>query len=295
MKDGIKTLEDQRQEKEAAREKAGQPIEYPSFEEMRAEDQEQDPYLIFTIRDDRGEVVRRLRTSARKGLQRIAWDLRYPPVVPVDLTPGELGAFSEPDVGPFVVPGTYTVSLSKVVDGVPEDLVEPVSFQVKPLNNATLVAQDKAALLAFQKEAGDALREIMSANQRLGEAANRLRYVREAIRLTPSLPEATLTDARSLERRIAQIRIALNGDGSVARRQFETPPSITGRIGNVVYSSFSATAAPNPSQRDQLRFAMQGFRAVQPEIASILADLEALEAKLEAAGAPYTPGRRIGG
>ncbi len=41
--------------------------------------------------------------------------------------------------------------------------------------------------------------------------------------------------------------IALNGDGSVASRQFETPPSITGRIGAVVFASYGSTATPGPS------------------------------------------------
>jgi photosystem II stability/assembly factor-like uncharacterized protein len=296
LKDDIRTLEDQRQAAEAEREKAGQPVEYPSFEEMRAEDQEQDPFLLFTIRDEGGEVVRRLRTSPAKGIHRIAWNLRYPPMVPVDLgAAGEPNPFSDPDVGPFVVPGTYTVSMAKVVDGEPETLIEPVPFNVRSLDNATLTADDKAALLAFQREVGAAQRDIVAASQRLGEASNRLRHVREAIRLTPSLPESTLADARALERRIAEIRIELNGDGSVARRQFETPPSILGRVGNAAYASYSGTGAPSPSQREQLRIAVDRFRSVQPEVTSLLGELEALEARLEAAGAPYTPGRRIGG
>ncbi len=274
--------------------KAGQPPGYPSFEEMRAEDQEQDPYLLFTIRDERGDVVRRLTTAPHKGIQRIAWDLRYPATVPVDLSPpGEPNPFSEPDVGPFVVPGTYTVSMAKVVDGVPATLVGPTAFQVVPLNNATLVAEDKAALLAFQKEAGETQREILAASQKLGEASNRLRHIREAIRLTTGLPDSTLAEARALERQIAEIRIKLNGDGSVARRQFETPPSIMGRIGAAVYSSYSATSAPSPSQREQVRIAQHQFQELEPRITELLQGLESLEAKLQAAGAPYTPGRAI--
>jgi outer membrane murein-binding lipoprotein Lpp len=296
LKDDIRTLEAKRHEREKAARDAGEPVTYPSFEEMRAEDQEEAPYLLFTIADEDGNVVRRIRESPSKGIHRIAWDLRYPPSVPVDLSPpGPDNPFSDPDVGPLVVPGTYTVGLSKVADGVPETLVEPVAFQVVPLNNATLAAQDKTALLAFQREAGAAQRDIMAASARLGEAINRLRRVREAIRLTPSLPESTLADARALERRIAEIRITLNGDRSVARRQFETPASIMDRIGFVVYASFSATQAPGGSQRRQLQLAEHDFQELAPRIDQVMSDLEALEARLEAAGAPYTAGRRGGG
>ena len=295
LKEGIQTLEEQRQAAEKKAADAGQAIRYPSFEAMRAEDQEEAPYLLFTIADDQGNVVRRLRTSPRKGIARIAWDLRYPPEVPVDLSgPGEDNPFSDPDVGPLVTPGTYTVALSKVVDGVPEPLVGPREFQVVPLNNATLVAQDKAALLSFQKEAGDAYRTILAGGRRLSDASSRLRFVKEAIRLTPSLPEAVLADARALERRIAELRIVLNGDGSVARRQFETPPSITNRIGFVIYASYSATQAPGDAQRTLVRDALAQYREIEPGIEALWRDLEALEARLEAAGAPYTPNRRPG-
>jgi photosystem II stability/assembly factor-like uncharacterized protein len=296
LKDDIRTLKEQREEREKALRDAGRPIPYPSFEAMRAEDQEEDPYLLFSIRDGDGEVVRRIRQPASAGIHRVAWDLRYPPLVPVELGgPGLPNPFADPDVGPWVVPGTYTVALSKVVDGTPEEIVAPVEFQVLPLNNATLSAPDKAALLAFQKEAGAAQRDILAASNRLGEASDRLRHVKEAIRIAPSVPEGLLGEARELEQRIAAVRIPLSGDGSVAQRQFETPPSILDRIGNAVYASFNATQAPSPSQRDQVRLALGAFREIQPEIDGILRDLETLEARLEGSGAPYTPGRRKGG
>jgi photosystem II stability/assembly factor-like uncharacterized protein len=296
LKDDIQTLEERRHEAEKKAAEAGLPIVYPSFEAMRAEDQEEDPYLLFTIADAQGDVVRRLKAAPKKGLSRIAWDLRYPADVPVDLGgPGEENPFSDPDVGPLVTPGTYTVSLSRVVDGVPEPLVGPEEFRVVALNNATLAAEDKDAMLDFQREAGAVYRDILAGGRRISEVANRIRFVKEAIRLTPALPEAVLGDARSLERRIAEIRIELNGDGSVARRQFETPPSISDRIGFVIYASYSATQAPGEAQRTLVRDARARYGELVPEIDGLMADLQALEARLEAAGAPYTPNRRRGG
>jgi photosystem II stability/assembly factor-like uncharacterized protein len=296
LKEETQTMEDRRKEREKELADAGEPITYPTFPEMRAEDQEEDPYLLFTIRDSDGEVIRRIRRPASKGLHRFAWDLRYPPMSPVDLGgPGLPNPFADEDAGPWVIPGTYSVSLSQVVDGVPEEILEPVEFQVLPLNNATLTAQDKAALTAFQQEASAVQQEIVSATRRLDEASNRLRHIKEAIRIAPTMPASALADARELERRIAAVRIPLSGDGSVARRQFETPTSIMGRIGIAVYSSFGTTQGPSPSQQAQVRFALEGFREIEPEIDSILTDLDALEAQLERAGAPYTPSRKKGG
>ncbi len=296
LKEDVKTLREKRREREAELREAGEPIPYPSFEEMRAEDREEAPYLLFTIRDDDGEVVRRIRRPPAAGIHRFAWDLRYPALTPVDLGPdGPQNPFAGDDVGPWAVPGTYSVSMARVMNGIPEEVAGPVGFHVQPLNNATLTAADKAALTAFQEEAAEVQRDILAASAQLGEASNRLRHMKEAIRITPSLPESTLAEARELEERIADVRIGLNGDASVARRQFETPTSILGRIGNVIYASFSATQAPGEHQRNQLRFAREGFREIQPEVNGILAGVKTLEDTLVAAGAPYTPGRWGGG
>jgi len=296
LKDGIETLKEKRQAGEKKDVAAGEPVPYPSFAEMRAEDQEQAPYLLFTIRDEADSVVRRIRTSPSKGIHRVSWDLRYPTTVPVDLSPpGPPNPFASPDVGPMVAPGTYTVSMSEVVDGVPSELTGPVSFHVVGLNNAELTAKDRAALLAFQREAGAAQRDILDANARLNEASNRLRYITVAIRRTPSLPDSVLARARSLQRRVAELRIPLTGDRSVARRQFETPPSILDRIGFVIGASYTTTQAPGGQQHEELRDAEHEFQELVPRIDALMSDLRALEARLEAAGAPYTPDRRRGG
>jgi len=293
LKDGLETMEQKRRAREEELEKAGERIPYPSRADMRTEDQEQEPYLLFTIRDADGERVRRIRRPAAAGLQRLAWDLRYPPLDPVSLEEaGPENPFRSRDTGAWVMPGTYSVSLSRVVDGVPETVLEPVEFEVAPLNNATLTAPDKAALLAFQQEAGRTRQALVAADRRLDEASNRLRHIREAIRRTPALPEAALARARQLERRIAAVQIPLNGDRSVAKRQFETPASLVQRVSFAVYSSFASTQGPSESQQAQLRFAREGYRELEPEIDAILSELESLEAELEAAGSPYTPYRR---
>ncbi len=55
-----------------------------------------------------------------KGLQRVAWDLRAPAhQLPPNRPRGELEElFGDPLVGPFVVPGKYSVTLSQRVGGV---------------------------------------------------------------------------------------------------------------------------------------------------------------------------------
>lgn len=191
----------------------------------------------------------------------------------------------------MVAPGTYHVALTKVVDGVPTQLTEPVSFQVVPLNNATLATDDREALVAFQQEAADLMNRVRTAGVQLSEIGERLGNVRTAIEQSTTLPISALADVRALELRAADLGVELNGDGSVAARQFETPPSISDRVGTVLYSSFSATSAPTGQQREQLQIATRDFADLRPALDSLLQDVAALEARMKDMGGPYLSGQ----
>ncbi|MFO7893118.1 MAG: hypothetical protein R6U63_05255 [Longimicrobiales bacterium] len=291
LKDPIRTIEQERKAAEREAREAGEPVQYPTFEEMRAEDREQAPYLLFTITDADGEVVRRLTTRPGTGIQRITWDLRYAPVGPI--TGGRFNPFADGGYAPLVAPGTYNVSMAKVVDGVPSQLVEPVPFQVVPLNNATLATDDRDALVAFQQEAADLMSEVRTAMVQLGEVEERLANAKTAVHQA-GLPVELLAEARALEERLAELEIPLQGDPSVARRQFETPPSISSRVSRVLYSTFNATSAPTGMQRRQLQIAEEDFSELRPEVETLLEDVAVLEARLRELGAPYL-GAQSGG
>ena len=69
----------------------------PEWEELRAEDREEEPAILLTVLDGEGGVVRRLSGPTAAGLHRLAWDLRFPPSVPVSLE-------KQPDDNPFSDP-----------------------------------------------------------------------------------------------------------------------------------------------------------------------------------------------
>ncbi|HKB53148.1 MAG TPA: hypothetical protein VKD22_04055, partial [Ramlibacter sp.] len=78
LKDGLKTLKEKRIAAEQAAEKAGQPIAYPTAEQLRAEAEEEPPAILLTVSDSSGTPVRIVDGPAKQGFQRVAWDLRLP-------------------------------------------------------------------------------------------------------------------------------------------------------------------------------------------------------------------------
>jgi hypothetical protein len=78
LKDEIKTLKQQRQEKEKELREKGEQPPYPTKEELRREDDEQKPYLLFTIQDAEGNVVNRIKQKPEKGINRVPGILDIP-------------------------------------------------------------------------------------------------------------------------------------------------------------------------------------------------------------------------
>ena len=295
LKESLKTAKQKRMEMEKKLRKEGKTIEYPSFEQMRLEDNEEKPYLLFTITDASGKTVRKLTTNAGAGLKRIVWNFRYPTTTPVSLKSKDASnPFADGDVGYLALPGDYKVAMGKVEDGKYTELVAAQPFTVKLLNNATLAASDRKAVVAFQEKVSELRRMIAGANATHRDLANAVKYLKVAVRETPNAPYSLLADIESIENRLQQLSLQLNGDRSLARREFETAPSIRQRVELIVYGLWNSTAAPTTTQEQNYTIAAELFAPVLKEIKQIAdTDLPKIEKQLEEMGAPYTPRRSL--
>lgn len=293
VKEGIKTIKEKRREREKELAKQGKDIPYPSLDSLRIEDEEEAPHLLFTIKNSSGETVRKLKAPATKGIQKISWDLRYASFGPIDFSSfDESFVFSSKESGYLVMPGTYTASLSKYEDGKYTDLNQQQKFELIPLNAATLPASDKLALDAFSKKLG-ALRTWVSTTEALRNDLNeKVKYIKQALIDAPQLQTETAGELRQIQKALLDVNRSLNGDATRAKREFETAPAINGRVGNLVYGLWSTTSAPTKTYEDSYAVAYKQMQKVQTEILDLDQRIQRLEAILDKAGVPYTPGRK---
>ena len=70
-----------------------------------------------------------------------------------------------------------------------------------------------------------------------------------------------------------------------------TPPSISDRVNRIVGSQWDTTSAPTQTERDAYGWAADAFSKELGRLKAFASDLETFESQLEAAGAPWTPGR----
>jgi hypothetical protein len=291
LKDGFKTLEDQRIEAEKKAIKDGEEPKIPTYDELRAEEEQIEPKVFFTVRDSAGEIVRRVDGETSKGLHRVTWDLRYPTARPVSLEKSERPIWGSDPVGPLVIPGTYTVTMSSTVDSVTTDLGEPQTFEVVDLGINTFKAADPTETLAFQMKVWDLERAYRGAVKWATEAESRIGHTRKALYATPGADTALLAESQRLQTEIDDILVELTGDETRENRNVFTPPSISERVNTIVGSQWDTTSAPTQTERNGYEWASDAFAKELARLNALASDLEAFEESLEAAGAPWTPGR----
>jgi photosystem II stability/assembly factor-like uncharacterized protein len=293
MKDGLKTLKAQRQEKEKALVKDGKDTLYPSWDSLRAEDQEEAPSVFVEVRDGTGQLVRRVAAKSGKGLHRVAWDMRYPAMAPVKLTKpsGYVPPWGQPPKGPLALPGDYTATLMKRQNGQLTALSEPMPFNLKLLDNSPEIAKDRDGLLAVQKRAGELYRKVQGASKLQGELKSRIDHVKEAIRILPESTEEHAQAIRGIAQLLTQANVLLSGDRTISSRQEPVPWSVRGRTSSL-YFAFVGTQMPaSGNHLASLDIAEQEFQRVAKQLSDIDAQLSELEGQLDELGAPWTPGR----
>ena len=220
------------------------------------------------------------------------WDLRYPAANLSAPPPPDADPDFEPPSGALVMPGTYKASVAKRVDGVVTPLGPPQEFQVTVEGQENMSVADRAALVEFQQKAVRLQRAVSGATQAANSLRPRLAAIKRAIAETPALPQRLHDEATALERRTNEILRALSGDSLARQRNMNTPPSINDRVGYVVGAQRMSTARPTQTQANQYAAAAQDFEAVLVQLRQLVeTDLSRLEKQLEAAGAPWTPGR----
>lgn len=294
VKEAPKTLRQIRHEKEKELAKDKKPIPMPSLDDLRAEENEVEPYLIFTIKDEDGNIIRKLAEKVGKGISRTTWDLRFPSTNPVKLRDEKFSPTSMGGSGMLVLPGKYSVSIDQVVRGETTHLAGPEPFNVVPLNNTTLPAKNRKELVAFQNELAELSRVIRGSEDFAEDMMERIRSDKQAAQRTMKTSQELMTKIEDVESRLDDILWKFNGQKPKASQEenLPAPPSINEQLNSIAWVHWRSTSGVTQTQRDVFALLKEQFPPVLSDLKEIFkTDLPEIEKQLEDIGAPWTPGR----
>ncbi len=287
LKEVPKTRKQLRKENEKKLSESNKVAPYPTFAELRAEDLEEPAYLIFTIKNSEGEVIRRLKHTPSTGINRIVWDMKYPSLYPVtdNTDPNKHSAMP-------VVPGRYSVSMEMIKDGVTKEMVKPVEFVCKSLNNRTLPAQDSKALADFQQKVMKIGSAVESAKKILADLQSRTKQMKIAYHNTKVTDTEILKSIDEIQSKLNEYSRILTGDASISKRAGNQPMSIDDRVGYIIFTMWASTSAPTQTNIDSFNIAADSFSDLLKGLKNLYDnDFRSLEQKMDNLNAPWTPGR----
>ena len=292
LKEKLKTRKEKRQDAEKEAAKKNQTLPYPANDELRAEAEEAKPELYFMIYDDSGAAIRRVNGSTEEGFQRAAWDLRYP-APSVRENPEEGEDFPRAgSLGPLVLSGNYSVRLFQKVNGTVSELGGARSFKVMAEGSSPLSPADREAQAEFQRKVARLYRAVSGAIHTGEDLEARLKAIRTALHEAPAIEKELGVTADTLEQRSREILRVLRGDQELAKRNEPVPSSIHDRVNSIMEGERFALTKPTETHLDAYNIAASEFTDALAKLHTLVAvDFAKLETDMEAAGAPWTPGR----
>lgn len=289
VKEDSKKRKEVRQKEEKDKIEKKEKISYPPIDSLRLEDNEIEPYLLFTIKDANGSVVRNIKTAAKKGMNRIRWDFRTGNHAPVDnrYTPGEDELFGSEDEGYMVAPGSYSVSLSKYKDGELTPLSEEVKFNCNLLMNGSLQSKDLKANTTFYEKVVVLQKDLNKINSTVNSMDKKLKNIDKSVLDMKDGGKDILKRSYDLSRKLIDIKVSLFGDNTRSKREFETPPTVNDRVGTIIYTMWNSTSTVPQMYNDSYAIALKQFNKIKPQVEALEKEVMNLEKAAEQAGAPF--------
>ena len=285
------TTEMKRQEAEKITRQKNTSAPFPGWETLRSESNESAPQVLLLVSNENGDPIRWIAATNKKGLHRANWDLRLPAPNPINLsTPAFKPPWAGNAKGPLAAPGNYTVELFIEHNGDLQSQGEAQSFAVKPVSTSA-PNTDFQAVANFQKKTSDLMREISSASGKLSEINEQFRYINAALKQTPKANAQHFAQYKQLKEKLADLRLRLSGDPIRRKLSESTVPSISSRVGQIVYGHWDTRQMPTQTFQDNLTIATNAFTQFKQDLKTYLQEVKGYETALEAAGAPYTRGR----
>ena len=291
LKDGFTTIRAERKKKEKELNKNNENIPFPGWDALEAERREEEPKILLTVKDSEGNVVRQIEGKTGKGIHRTAWDLRHASKSSVSLDNPSRGGWRSR--GFMAAPGTYSVTLSKQVDGKITQLAGPRNFEVVPLRKGALDAQPMEAIIAFRKDMESLQMAVFATSYLLDESKKKVNAMQTALSRTNIDGGSLYTELYNLKRELYELDEAMNGNASKSEIGERSAPTVQSRM-FLGYRALNTTYGPTAMHKKTVEIAKTELATIQEKLKTISKEkIPQLEKALAAAGAPWIEGQAL--
>ncbi len=286
LSDKMKSLKDARQEKEKTN------TNFPGWEALEEEKNQDGPDVLLVIKDVNGNTINTVKGTNKKGFNRVSWGLNYPNKRGERLkTEREGRGFGRSRI--LATPGAYTVTLVKRVNGVTTALQGPMNFKVVPMYDGALPRKSFDEMNEFRDIVFAFQQDLTATNLSMTNSLQKVDAMKRAANKTTAPNDALLQDINDVRLRLLAVQKELSGDpvkGEIGERSDPTPNN-----GNrVAFSALSNTYGPTGNHRASLDRARNQLQHVKGKLKNIMDNtFPDIEKRLKLAGAPWIEGQGL--
>lgn len=292
LADKLSSLKDKRKKKEKDLAKQNANIPFPGWDALEAENRQPKPTILLTIKDSEGNVVNTVRGTAKKGFNRVSWNLSYASKRGERLeSRGRSGGWFRG--GTMATPGTYTVTLSKSVDGKITEMVSPQSFEVVPLREGALKGASYDEIASFRKEYEAFQQDLTATNVVLSRNLKLIDAMGRALGNASKPSSELFAKIFDTKNKLLDINKELNGSdvkGEIGERSNPTP----GAANMLGRGSLSTTYGPTGNHKAAFSRAVDQLTEIKAGLKAIVdRTMPEIEKALKDAGAPWIEGQGL--
>lgn len=292
LSENLKSLKSVRQESEKKLEKQKSNIKFPGWEALEKEKQQDEPVLILTVKDDKGQIINRISGTNNKGFNRVSWDLSYPERDVVKLKNKKVvDPWSNNTV--LATPGTYTVTLSKRIDGKVTNLGEPQEFEVIPLKKGTLEGSSYAEQKSFIESHHAFQQKLSSTSSTLAEQLIVIDAMKRAADKAVNPTDNLYTMIHDTKHKLLALDKELNGDRTKAEIGENSHPTPYDGFYIGIMASQN-TYGPTENHKSTIQRSKNQLNSIMSKLDVIIKnELKAIKNELKSSGAPWIEGQGL--
>ena len=291
LSDDFSTKKETRKKREKELNKKKLNVPFPGWDALDLEKNEKGAKVLLTIQDPQGNIIRKISAKAKKGSNRIAWDLKHfnPFSIPEN---GKIkkGGYNS---GALAIPQAYTATLYLEDNGVVTQLDEPIVFDVKPIREGVLQGVSHQEYDEYRNNLSALIKKLDVLEDVLERSEEKLMALKTALNNSNIVPGPINKEIQALQKEAIAIKKSVEGSPSKDEIGERTPPSIQTHL-RVAYRGMMSTYGPTPLHQKSMALGKKMTLEIESEVISLQNDkIKPLEQKLKALGAPYIQGQGI--
>jgi photosystem II stability/assembly factor-like uncharacterized protein len=291
LSDDFSTKKEARKKREKELNKKKLNVPFPGWDALDLEKNEKGAKVLLTIQDPQGNIIRKISAKAKKGSNRIAWDLKHfnPFSIPEN---GKIkkGGYNS---GALAIPQAYTATLYLEDNGVVTQLDEPIVFDVKPIREGVLQGVSHQEYDEYRNNLSALIKKLDVLEDVLERSEEKLMALKAALNNSNIVPGPINKEIQALQKEAIAIKKSVEGSPSKDEIGERTPPSIQTHL-RVAYRGMMSTYGPTPLHQKSMALGKKMTLEIESKVMSLQNDkIKPLEQKLKTLGAPYIQGQGI--